>query len=131
MRVQNRRLLKEAKSDQNIGWIHDWVKNIYDGVFDRVVYIWSLRTPEIWAQYSLMGLYDLAEQILLKQALETFHTKWKETYPYRNKNPHVQSQRIKNLFGRVPRNGSVDHLPDATGSRDSTVLPASGEGSDS
>lgn len=124
--MQCHKLLTEGKNVANLEWIHEWVLKIYQGTYKRLAEVYALRPEETWLRYELLGITDLAEQHLLKKAIEEFRNEWKETYPYRARNVHTQA--IARIVSGMSHQGIVAGVSDATRRDGPELLPAAGKG---
>lgn len=69
--------------------ILEFLVNTYDNEFQGVLKVWNMphMTPEMWDNYKHLGVKDLDEQVMLKEAQDALKEKWKHLPP-----KHVEKQ---------------------------------------
>lgn len=60
----------------------DWLHELYmSPEYAAVVKVYKLLSPEIWTRYKVLGIEDLAEQVLLANAGKALWRRWRRQRP--------------------------------------------------
>lgn len=59
-------------------WLHEFKLS---DEFVALEYAWSLRPPEVWSHYEIIGVEGLAEQVILEKAKKAVQARWRQKRP--------------------------------------------------
>ena len=66
----------EKKEYNDVRKLRTWIQKIHDGPFTVCKRIYDELQPERWKRYEEFGIYDMAEQVNLRRALEKLDEAW-------------------------------------------------------
>lgn len=66
----------EKKEYNDVRKLRTWLQQIHDGLYQKCKKIYDELTPEVWKRYEEFGIYDMAEQVNLRRALEKLDEAW-------------------------------------------------------
>lgn len=63
----------------------DWLEKFIKNEFANFIYAWNLVPEHLWANYKMLGLHDLREQLILNRARYELKEAWKNR-PWKKQN---------------------------------------------